>query len=216
MRRRWLLAAGGASVLGVGTAGATLLPDRTEAAPLPRLLSGPDWYDADPRAESAWLATGRVPGAAGPHGGLVRRALLDLRALTGPDGAVAAGPAPSWAYAWPRDSAFAAAALARTGHLDDADRILRFLARVQLPDGGSRPATGSTGGAPPTTAGVRSTGPAGRCGRCARRWTPTPTPRRRATGRRSTGTCWTGPWSSPSTGRRAARGCPTRPRTTGS
>ncbi|WP_380171380.1 glycoside hydrolase family 15 protein [Kineococcus sp. DHX-1] len=136
MRRRWLLAAGGASVLGVGTAGATLLPDRTEAAPLPRLLSGPDWYDADPRAESAWLATGRVPGAAGPHGGLVRRALLDLRALTGPDGAVAAGPAPSWAYAWPRDSAFAAAALARTGHLDDADRILRFLARVQLPDGG--------------------------------------------------------------------------------
>ena len=55
MRRRWLLAAGGASVLGVGTAGATLLPDRTEAAPLPRLLSGPGWYDADPRAESALL-----------------------------------------------------------------------------------------------------------------------------------------------------------------
>lgn len=136
MRRRWLLVAGGTTLLGVGTAGAALMPDRTEAAPLPRLLSGPDWYDADPRAESAWLATGRVPGAAGPHGGLVRRALLDLRALTGPDGAVAAGPAPSWAYAWPRDSAFAAAALARTGHLDDADRILGFLSRVQLPDGG--------------------------------------------------------------------------------
>ncbi len=136
MRRRWLLVAGGTTLLGVGTAGAALVPDRTEAAPLPRLLSGPDWYDADPRAESAWLATGRVPGAAGPHGGLVRRALLDLRALTGPDGAVAAGPAPSWAYAWPRDSAFAAAALARTGHLDDADRILGFLSRVQLPDGG--------------------------------------------------------------------------------
>jgi GH15 family glucan-1,4-alpha-glucosidase len=131
-----LLAAGGASVLGLGTAGATLLPDRTEAAPLPRLLSGPDWYDADPRAESAWLSSGRVPGAAGPHGGVVRRALLDLRALTSPAGAVAAGPAPSWAYAWPRDSAFAAVALARTGHLEDADRVLRFLARVQLPDGG--------------------------------------------------------------------------------
>ncbi|PRY14129.1 hypothetical protein CLV37_107248 [Kineococcus rhizosphaerae] len=131
-----MLLAGGAAVVGLGATGASLLPDRTEAAVLPRLLTDAAWHVPDPAADEEWLARGSVPGAGGPHEAMVRQALLDLRALTRQNGAVAAGPAPSWNYAWPRDSAFAAVALARTGHGDDAARVLGFLEDVQLGDGG--------------------------------------------------------------------------------
>jgi GH15 family glucan-1,4-alpha-glucosidase len=67
---------------------------------------------------------------------MVRTALLDLHQLCGPDGAVAAGAGGRWNYAWPRDTAFVAVALARTGHQGEALRALTFLQRVQLPDGG--------------------------------------------------------------------------------
>ncbi|WP_432562473.1 glycoside hydrolase family 15 protein [Kineococcus sp. SYSU DK003] len=136
MRRRWVLFAGGTSIAGLGVVGSTLLSGRTEAAPVPRLLTDPGWHTPDPAADEAWLAAGRVPGAGGPYADMVRRGLLDLRALTQDNGAVAAGPAPKWNYAWPRDSAFAAVALARTGHHDDAGRVLQFLADVRLDDGG--------------------------------------------------------------------------------
>jgi GH15 family glucan-1,4-alpha-glucosidase len=59
-------------------------------------------------------------------------ALLDLHRLTEPNGAVRAGAADRWSYAWPRDSAFAAVALARAGHREDALRILRFLSRLSF------------------------------------------------------------------------------------
>jgi len=65
-----------------------------------------------------------------------RTALLDLHRLRGPGGAVAAGPAGRWNYAWPRDTAFVAVALARTGHQAEAVQALTFLQRVQLTDGG--------------------------------------------------------------------------------
>ncbi|WP_432510694.1 glycoside hydrolase family 15 [Kineococcus sp. SYSU DK001] len=149
MRRRWVLVAGGTSLLGAAVTGTALLADRTEAAPVPHLLSGPDWYTPDPAAEAAWLARGSVPGDGGPHGDMVRRALLDLRALSRANGAVAAGPAPSWNHAWPRDSAFAAVALARTGHLGDAVRVLRFLTAVMLPDGGFEARYRLDGSGPP-------------------------------------------------------------------
>ena len=99
-------------------------------------------------ADRAWLASARVPGADGPYGDLVAGALLDLRALAGPDGALIAGNSPRWRYVWPRDASFAAAALAAAGHPEDAERILqhlqglraaspRFEARY-LPDGSGR------------------------------------------------------------------------------
>ncbi|AEI10946.1 glycoside hydrolase 15-related protein [Cellulomonas gilvus ATCC 13127] len=86
--------------------------------------------------QRAWLAVGTVPGAGGPHEDMARTALLDLRTLLLPDGALVAGWSPRWRYVWPRDAAFGAVALARTGHLTDALEILDFLGRVQDADGG--------------------------------------------------------------------------------
>jgi GH15 family glucan-1,4-alpha-glucosidase len=82
-----------------------------------------------------WLARGRVPDPALPYAAMARTALVDLHALTLQNGGVIASFQAQWRYVWPRDSAFAAVALARTGHLDDAVAALRFLQRVQAPDG---------------------------------------------------------------------------------
>ncbi len=90
----------------------------------------------DAAAESrAWLAAGVVPGADGTFADLGEAALLDLRALTLDDGASLAAASPRWRYVWPRDASFAAAAFARTGHVDDARAVLGFLAEVQEEDG---------------------------------------------------------------------------------
>lgn len=101
--------------------------------------------DADPDVRRAaeqvaqeqrdWLAAGTVPGAGAAHEAMARRALLEIRALVRDDGALVAAAHPRWAYAWPRDNSFGAAALAWAGHQDDAVRVLAFLARVQGPDG---------------------------------------------------------------------------------
>ena len=77
------------------------------------------------------------------------QALRDLHGLTRPNGAVAAGPDGPWAYAWPRDSAFVAAAYAETGHVADARRVLGFLARVQRADGGFEARYRLDGSGPP-------------------------------------------------------------------
>ena len=87
------------------------------------------------RASQQWLAAGTIPGAPGQQRSMATRALLDLRLLTRPDGAVVAAWHSGWRYAWPRDSSWAAVALADTGHTADAFRVLRFLQRMQLPDG---------------------------------------------------------------------------------
>ena len=63
---------------------------------------------------------------------MATRALLDLRLLTRPDGAVLAGWHRGWAYAWPRDSSWVAAALAATGHSAQALGILEFLRRTAV------------------------------------------------------------------------------------
>ncbi|NAZ88286.1 glycoside hydrolase family 15 protein [Kineococcus indalonis] len=120
----------------------TALPERSEAVPAPALLSTASWREqlgapaGTPEQDAAWLAAGTVPGAGGPWEDVVRRSLLDLRSLTAANGAVAAGPAAKWRYAWPRDSAFAAVALSATGHRAEALRVLGFLAGVQHDDGG--------------------------------------------------------------------------------
>lgn len=87
-------------------------------------------------ASRAWLAAGRVPGETGSERAMAQRALLDLRLLTAPDGAVMAADHGYWAYVWPRDAAFVAAAFAATGHRDEALSVLRWVAGVQDDDGG--------------------------------------------------------------------------------
>ena len=129
----------------LGTGGAAAQP--TVVAPLriagiaadPRAPDGIRSLPAGPHAaarppdaaQRRWLAGGLVPGATRVQRATAARALLDLRLLTRPDGAVAAAWRPGWEYAWPRDSSWVAAALAVTGHGDEGLDILRFLARVQ-------------------------------------------------------------------------------------
>lgn len=99
---------------------------------------------------SAWLDAGTVPGEGTAFEDMSRGALLDLRALTGDDGALVAALYPHWDYSWPRDSSFAAAALAGTGHVPEAVRILEFFADVQAEDGSfqARYLTDGSGGVP--------------------------------------------------------------------
>ena len=114
----------------------------------PALITFPSWRDTHvvlrstglsprgPSADAAWLSLGSVPGKGTGWEEMVRTALLDLRQLSQPNGAVAAGSGGQWNYAWPRDTAFVAVALARSGHHAEALRALMFLQRVQLRDGG--------------------------------------------------------------------------------
>jgi glucoamylase len=86
-------------------------------------------------ADRKWLATGVIPGKTGAQRGAAARALLDLRLLLRPGGAALAAQTPYWAYAWPRDASFVAAAFAVTGHRSEAVQALGFLGRTQRPDG---------------------------------------------------------------------------------
>ncbi|GMA30349.1 glycoside hydrolase family 15 [Litorihabitans aurantiacus] len=102
--------------------------------------------------QRAWVAAGRIPGTATataaaattttaaaadtPHAALARAAMLDLYVATHtPDGAVhppLAAPTGAWRYVWPRDAAFVAVALARTGHAGDAVQVLEFFGDVPV------------------------------------------------------------------------------------
>jgi glucoamylase len=127
----------------VGVTGADAL------VPSSRVLAGtPDSANLA-REQAAWLAEGSVPDVAGLDSDMVAIALLDLHVLSRPYGVPVAGWSGPWRYFWPRDSALVAAALARTGHTADAERIVDFLQRVQpesglfqaryLPDGSGVP-----------------------------------------------------------------------------
>jgi glucoamylase len=78
---------------------------------------------------AAWVHTGHDPG------GMLRSALLDLRALSAGLPVSVAGWSPRWRYAWPRDVSFVTAALARIGRPDEAARQLAYLQGVQRRDG---------------------------------------------------------------------------------
>ena len=119
----------GTSVLAGSTARPRPRPAGTAARPGTRGLR------LAAAASRAWLASGIIPGTSPAERSMATRALLDLRLLTRPDGAVLAAWHRGWAYTWPRDSSWAAAALADTGHAAQALRILRFLQRVQSPGG---------------------------------------------------------------------------------
>ncbi|MGH3376806.1 MAG: glycoside hydrolase family 15, partial [Actinoallomurus sp.] len=119
----------GSSVLGLPGGKARLIPfGLTNPVTLRR--SDPRVAEAV-RADQAWLADGNVPGMTSPQRDAASRALLDLRMLTLPNGASTASWYGAWNYMWPRDGAFTAAAFAVTGHGDDAQRVLYFLARAQ-------------------------------------------------------------------------------------
>lgn len=87
--------------------------------------------------EQAWIETCAPWARHGldADGGLLRSALLDLRALSVGLPVSVAGWTDRWRYAWPRDVSFVASALARVGHPEHAADQLAFLQRVQRPDG---------------------------------------------------------------------------------
>jgi GH15 family glucan-1,4-alpha-glucosidase len=123
----------GSSVLALPDGRAQLIPFGSSTAITVR-RSDPRVAEAV-KADQDWLAAGTVPGTNAADKAVSARALLDLRLLTEPTGASTASWYGAWNYVWPRDGAFAAAAFAATGHSDDAQRILYFLARAQSPSG---------------------------------------------------------------------------------
>ena len=136
-----------AAILGTLALTAALIAATATSTPVaqPNLITSPSWRTTQdvpglvprgPIADAAWLSLGSVPGKGTRWEDMVRVALLDLHQLSRPGGAVAAGAGGSWNYAWPRDTAFVAVALARTGHHAEALQALTFLQRVQLGDGG--------------------------------------------------------------------------------
>ena len=80
-------------------------------------------------ADQRWLARARPLGANAPAWArqMYERSLLVLRALTGRNGAVAAGARDGWAYVWPRDASAAAIAFAAAGYRAEAERIVQFM-----------------------------------------------------------------------------------------
>lgn len=124
---------GGSNVLRLASGRWLYLPDGKKASAV---------VDADHPAarrqierSRAWLASGRVPGRSPEQRAAAERALLSMRALLRPNGAMAAGWSPGWTYSWPRDSSFACAAFAHTGHDAEAYRILRHSALTQRANG---------------------------------------------------------------------------------
>jgi len=81
-------------------------------------------------AQDAWLAAGTLPGPEA-YAPLAERALRDLDVLVLDNGAALAAVSPDWRYVWPRDASFTAVALTRTGHQDDAWRVLAYLKQMQ-------------------------------------------------------------------------------------
>ncbi len=69
------------------------------------------------------------------HASMAERALSDLMCLTAPTGAFVAAGSVHWRYVWPRDAAFAVAALLLVGDASRAERIVRFVAGLQEDDG---------------------------------------------------------------------------------
>ena len=107
----------------------------------PQLATPPQYRvgDGDPRGASLvraareWVALGSVPGEGTPWESMSRWALIDLhQAMSGLDAgrAPGAGAANSWDYFWPRDGAFIALALDRTGHASEAAAVVDFIARL--------------------------------------------------------------------------------------
>ena len=111
------------------------------------------------RLSGSWLAGGRMPEVPELGGStMVQNALRDLETLSLPYGVPVAGWAPAWRYVWPRDSAFAASALARTGHIAEARHILNFLSAAQPASGQFEARYRPDGSGPPDDRGLQLDG----------------------------------------------------------
>lgn len=136
--RRTVLAAGAtaAVLLGISSTWPHAEGEAVAAAPLvgtQGALQGADFHGTDGPDDAAaeWLGAGLLPGAGTAYEEMARVALWDLYLLTR-DPLPPAGPAPQWDYFWPRDGAFVAVALLRTGHVDGALQILDRQGRLYL------------------------------------------------------------------------------------
>lgn len=141
-------------------ASAPAIPLAVSGVNLPRAATPADMTDAASiRSRGSWLADGRVPKVPELGGStMVQDALRDLETLSLPNGVPVAGWAPAWRYVWPRDSAFAASALARTGHMAEARRILNFLSAVQPASGKFQARYRPDGSGPPDDRGLQLDG----------------------------------------------------------
>ncbi|MCK0111829.1 glycoside hydrolase family 15 [Ornithinimicrobium sp. F0845] len=115
-------------------------PEEIAAAGVPAPqgeLLGEGFHESDVPAPAvrAWMTEGTLPGEGTAYEEMARVALWDLALLTrGLDKGLlpVAGPAAKWDYFWPRDGAFVAVALARSGHADDAVRLLELVSGLYL------------------------------------------------------------------------------------
>jgi len=150
--------------------GTDTLPSLVTAGSRAHYLAGSRVLDPGPRnpaalataedlatSSRAWLDAGTVPGKGGPYEDMVTGALLDMHALQ-VDGASVAAWSAHWRYVWPRDASFVAAAMASTGHIDEALKILSFLRDAQHPDGSFEARYLPDGSGPPDNRGVQTDG----------------------------------------------------------
>ena len=145
----------------------------------PALMAGPVGPATRPTTSPAPIpapATGTAPATAGPadpEGSEVRDP-LPQGADVFPSGAVVAAPVSIWRYVWPRDAAFAAAALSAVNLPDEALGVLGNLASWQRSDGGFEARYTSSGQVPDN----RPAQTDGACGPRAGSWpTACPPPR---------------------------------------
>lgn len=124
-----------ADTVALGAGGQVIEARAADVVPGTRVLAGTPDTERLVVEERAWLAAGTVPAVAGVDPELVTAGLLDLRVLSRTYGVPVAGWSAPWRHVWPRDAALAAAALARTGHHADAERVVAFLGRVQPTSG---------------------------------------------------------------------------------
>ena len=137
---RWADLADGALTDLLALTGPALMPG-------PMIPAGP----ADPPAEpSAGPTQPPTPTSAGGTGreGRDSREALPPGAEVFPPGAVVAAPMSIWRYVWPRDAAFAAAALSAVNLADEALGVLGNLASWQRADGGFEARYTSSGRVP--------------------------------------------------------------------
>ena len=137
---RWADLADGALTDLLALTGPALMPG-------PMIPAGPADPSAEPSAGSTPPPTPTSAGGAGREGRDSREA-LPPGAEVFPPGAVVAAPMSIWRYVWPRDAAFAAAALSAVDLADEALDVLGNLASWQRADGGFEARYTSSGRVP--------------------------------------------------------------------
>ena len=137
---RWADLADGALTDLLALTGPALMPG-------PMIPAGPADPSAEPSAGSTPPPTPTSAGGTGREGRDSREA-LPPRAEVFPPGAVVAAPMSIWRYVWPRDAAFAAAALSAVNLADEARGVLGNLASWQRADGGFEARYTSSGRVP--------------------------------------------------------------------